>query len=348
MKKMITFCVALCATVAIYAQQQMATLNHNDSITAFYGSSALQQAHAAAVNGDVIVLSSGSFNAVNITKAVTILGAGMEYDSISSSEPTIISGNFTMTAPGNASQHLTLEGLQMISTIKYRTLSYPQFTKCMFNDLDDYCNINTQEVMSNATFASCIIKSLSCGGCGYKTTYIAGATFTNCAILNTDLNYSILSCNFMNCIIKMNNSNITKINTASSINAFTFSNSILFYNVTSNFNNNSASCYNCIGISCNSDSTINYFSNAGNGKYNFNNIYSVFKYFNGTYYDGVSFELQDSIAASILGIDNTEVGVYGGMVPYTPRVSPRFIRCNVAPHTTLDGKLSVDIEVVSE
>ena len=63
----------------------------------------------------------------------------------------------------------------------------------------------------------------------------------------------------------------------------------------------------------------------------------------------LSFELQDSIAANVLGNDGIQIGVYGGMVPFNPRVNtPRYVNCSVAPHTTLDGKLSVDIEVVSE
>lgn len=75
MKKSIILAIALVMSVATFAQQ-LATLNHNDSITVYYGMNALQQAHASAVNGDIITLSSGIFNSVNITKAVTIRGAG--------------------------------------------------------------------------------------------------------------------------------------------------------------------------------------------------------------------------------------------------------------------------------
>ena len=44
----------------------LATLNHQGKISTFYGNKALQQAHAAAVDGDVINLSSGTFQAENV------------------------------------------------------------------------------------------------------------------------------------------------------------------------------------------------------------------------------------------------------------------------------------------
>ena len=75
MKKSIILALSLVLSVATFAQQ-LATLNHNGTTTAYYGMNALQQAHSAAVNGDIITLSSGIFNSVDITKAVTIRGAG--------------------------------------------------------------------------------------------------------------------------------------------------------------------------------------------------------------------------------------------------------------------------------
>jgi hypothetical protein len=111
---------------------------------------------------------------------------------------------------------------------------------------------------------------------------------------------------------------------------------------------NPLACFNCVGIG-----NIDLFSNSNNGNQNFSNLSTVFKYFSGLQ-SGIlpietDFDLQDSIATNVLGNDGTQVGVYGGMVPFTPRVNtPRYVRCNVAPHTTPDGKLSVDVEVVSE
>ncbi len=54
------------------AQNQVAILQHNDTVTAFYGADAFLQANAAAADGDTITLSSGIFNGSNcyISKAI--------------------------------------------------------------------------------------------------------------------------------------------------------------------------------------------------------------------------------------------------------------------------------------
>lgn len=51
-------------------------------------------------------------------------------------------------------------------------------------------------------------------------------------------------------------------------------------------------------------------------------------------------------AKKYLGSDGTEVGIYGGNLPFdaTP-TNPQITKFNVASKTTADGKLSVDIEV---
>ena len=61
-------------------QNQVAVLQHNDSIFAFYGVNAFQQANNAATDGDTITLSSGDFNSCDLTKAITLHGAGMVSD----------------------------------------------------------------------------------------------------------------------------------------------------------------------------------------------------------------------------------------------------------------------------
>ena len=53
-------------------------------------------------------------------------------------------------------------------------------------------------------------------------------------------------------------------------------------------------------------------------------------------------------AKKYLGADGTEVGIYGGSLPYDPTpTNPQISKFNVAAKTTADGKLSVDIEVKS-
>ena len=62
-----------------------------------------------------------------------------------------------------------------------------------------------------------------------------------------------------------------------------------------------------------------------------------------------TYVLKSSVSDSIQGIDGTEVGIFGGFMPFDWRPSYDIIkRFNVANRTTADGKLSVDIEVISE
>ena len=56
--------------------------------------------------------------------------------------------------------------------------------------------------------------------------------------------------------------------------------------------------------------------------------------------------LTEEAKAEFIGQDDTELGIYGGNLPYDNHIlSPQITKCNVAAKTTADGKLSVDIEV---
>ena len=61
------------------------------------------------------------------------------------------------------------------------------------------------------------------------------------------------------------------------------------------------------------------------------------------------YTLKEEIAASFLGDDGTEVGLYGGLYPYNTKPNYMIVKkCNVASRATVDNKLSVEIEVISE
>lgn len=110
----------------------------------------------------------------------------------------------------------------------------------------------------------------------------------------------------------------------------------------------SSSCnaYNCIVLTfCN-----NYFENIPNTT---NKILTDYTAFFKTYtgdeldkLDSETFELTDEAKTKYLGTDGTEVGIYGGILPFDPTpTNPQITKCNVASKSTADGKLSVDIEV---
>ena len=138
MKKLFLSLIAtMIATVSFAQGSLLATLSHEGQISAYYGASALGQALEAADNGDVITLSSGQFNATNITKAVTLRGAGMSVstDSLNSHEATIIQGDYTINLSDTLQGRLTMEGLYFNGGVTYSgALNNAQFLKCRFSN----------------------------------------------------------------------------------------------------------------------------------------------------------------------------------------------------------------------
>ena len=142
MKKALFLLAALCIANMGFAQLSYATLNHNDTMQVFTGMDALQRAHAAAVGGDIIILSSGVFFSVNITKAVSIRGAGMFNDTTRGLVNTLISGSFDIDIADSVNQ-LSLTGLIFNSEIIIYKAYRPLFTKCRFQTVRSYRHSGT-------------------------------------------------------------------------------------------------------------------------------------------------------------------------------------------------------------
>ena len=119
----------------------------------------------------------------------------------------------------------------------------------------------------------------------------------------------------------------------------------IFYNTTTDKFVSSTSLYNTVVFSSVSnvlDNIVNNGTNIVTGVWS-----SVFKTYSGKQFEDVeTFELIDEAKTKYLGNDGTEVGIYGGNLPFDPTPSnPQITKCNVASKSTADGKLSVDIEV---
>lgn len=324
MKKLfLSLVAALMAATATYAQSSMlATLSHDGEITTFYGASALAQAHAAAVSGDVITLSSGTFSAINITKGVTIRGAGMAFDPQTQSEPTIITNDFAIEIPTTDTSRLTIEGIYHNANIYYRgTLTGAMFMKSRFKTI----SYNNNDRIVNLTMLHCKVANQ------IDLSTNSSAACINCVVCNP---YSVSSATsnfeFTNCIV-IGNGNSPK--------SSSFKN-CYFYNTFSNYLYSSDVAFNCVS---------NYTYMFDKVPANNNKIAStaaVFKSFNGTYSDQQTFELTDAAKETYKGIDGTEIGIYGGNMPFSAvTTNPQITKCNVAAKSTADGKLSVDIEV---
>lgn len=333
MKKLFLSLVAFIVTAtAMYAQNSLvATLSHGDDITMYYGTNALRDAVNAAESGDIINLSGGSFQAVDIAKAVTIRGAGIDEEL-----PTRINGDFTIEIPSTDSNRFSMEGIRCMSTVNMKgSFENPYFMKSRFN----YFYFNNTSVIKNALFVNCKITgnsfSLS-GTCSVQFINSYVSNFTNDSEANS-------SASFVNCIIRPQGGyEVYKLKSCQFINCILYNNSS--NNCASLPNTTIAS--NCIAINDNGRMN-NVFNNSQtNPNCGFATYSEMFKDFTGSYSDSQTFELTEEGKDRMVGTDGSEIGLYGGMMPFTSTPSyPQITKMNVASKTTADGKLSVEIEV---
>ena len=141
MKKILLTLVVLCCTGVARAQmseQVSAILQNGDEMTVFYGSTALNQAIAAAPeSGAVITLSSGTFNAPTINKRLTIYGCGWYTDAENDIYPTTINGTLTINLPDEvtAPHDVYVEGLYINGISVSSVVDGLSIVKCCYSDI---------------------------------------------------------------------------------------------------------------------------------------------------------------------------------------------------------------------
>lgn len=328
---MITLFVLLLSVVGTkntFAQNQVAILQHNDTLSAFYGPEALSAAHEASSDGDIITLSSGNFNGCTLSKAITIHGAGCVDDPESHLAPTRIPGILSISKPDGTSP-LTMEGIWM-GEIRYSCGSpYSQnvkFIKCNIDYLRPWSHYNS----NGFYFVNCIIKAFEFNGNGLL---IQNSVVRFSWYNQTDQNNMNIINNSVVCL----NNNVNIGNTRG-------------YNcILATGDNNGApnsTFYNCVEIQTGNTNIFEGQLNESNMQVN--SYDEVFETFAGTVEYNESYQLKSDFASSFLGNDGTEVGIHGGLLPYNTRPSYMYIRTtNVAGQTNEDDKLSVEIELIS-
>lgn len=354
MKKLFFSLIATFIATMSFAQSSLlATLSHDGEISTFYGATAFKEAMAKAENGDAITLSAGQYTAVNITKAITLRGAGMNMrnDSINSHDATIINGDFYIDITDSIAERLMIEGVYFASKLYYKgKINNALFMKCRFGTI-----VNNSGIVSNATFIHCrIAGSITLGE-------KSNASFINSIVFDPyNRNFSDSNYQFENCDIVFTYSSINgSLSTAGNVINSYYKNCVIMVNTIAGSSSNTSyvipsSCVavNCIGC-----------SNAGAPNISNNNIFHYMSAKNSTnvriekpssafitagfgYTDNEMFELTDEAKAKYLGTDGKQVGIYGGSLPYEEDpTTPQITKCNVAAKSTADGKLSVDIEV---
>ena len=346
MKKSIFLAIlGLASYVVASAQNQfVATLQHGENVSNFYGSDALKKAYNASETGDIITLSSGAFNSCNIEKGITVRGAGLNAEM-----KTEVNGNLSVYST-DESWTTTFEGLKLNNTVyvynkNVGTAGKVVFEKNYINRLEVSYNSGVTE--TNAPLVTVINNYVGFIYTRNYTKFTAyNSIFTNG---NTDRSeYS--NPTFYNCLFVSTNS--------SSSDFFRY----LDYSIPNNciFYNNSdydyytklpSSCVatNCLGIHPRS---YNAFDNLPAGASSNNSmetkITEIFETFTGEFTSFAELYKLTEKGKSYKGFDGTEVGVQGGLSPYTLHVQyPVISKFQADAKAGTDGKLNVSIEVTN-
>lgn len=312
--------VALFATMQVMAQTSSATLTHDGKLSSFTGENALSEALEEAADGDLITLSAGTFKGCTIRKAITLRGAGMEADELGR-QTTISSDLNIYFSTGGSTKSFSIEGVFMPSS------------KITCGDLGSFymnkCTIKQYTGKSPFSGAVGVINQTVITNCkiGFIESTKGAVNVYNSLVVDAEWASSY---RFDNCVVLLRRS----------VNYYgEFNNSILLtdYSYYGDYFYGTAD-------HCAANFTIKADRGSNNYETSADKLFSNYDS-NATWYTR-DLTLKDEAKAKYLGSDGTEVGIYGGNMPFSPFLDQPFIkRLKVAPRSSRDGKLSVDIEV---
>ena len=330
MKKiLLSMALVLLGLNAAMAQSSLiATLSHEGNVSLFYGYNAFVDAMAAADHGDVITLSSGEFASTTITKAVTIRGAAMSDDPIKGISKTELKGYVYIEIPNETNgQSLTMEYLccnqrienkSILQSPKFQHLKIPEF------EVEGY-----NKYMRNAIFIDIDASGLLSFYHGNTPSH-SSLTIINSIIKKIDYNFSACECNIINSVIMIPYSGVTY-----EVSYINFKNCI--FPKPERVLNGTNTCDHCLAIV--EDGNSNILENMAGTNWTVSSMSDIF-------YDLDYYRLTPTAAQTYLGTDGSQVGIWGGPMPWqTTAENPTITRCQVANRSTPDGKLSVEIDV---
>lgn len=322
------------------SQSVCATLNHEGTVTTFMGGNGLKEAHAAAADGDAIILSPGTFNAVDITKAITLRGAGapsltLPGDIIKPAAGTYITGNMTFNIASTEGK-LTIEGCDFTDHVSFRKAPATDVFKTRIATVGQLTND-----VASINFVHCLL-------------YVSASGINdNTSMLNTAAYYDYFNpaVNATNCVLIANLYNTFSYN-GSTPGGGKLLNCIFLIPTFSSYSIQplSANCVAYNSIACskadnNYPSYVNsFFRYCSNGT---NRTYVNLTMFNAEdKLPGYPFIMTEEAQQTYLGDDGTQVGIHGGALPIDPIPDNLLVtKCSIAPKTTASGKLAIEIQV---
>lgn len=304
-------------TFGVKAQStQLATLQHQEQVSVYYGPEALKKAIAVADNGDVITLSAGQFDGADINKELTIRGAGMGIEEAEGyTIPTIVNGNWIIY------QSTTLEGINFRHLIEIADGVSLELIKCNIGIRGGY-NVNYTVIQSVVSVPSTTdwkgewnaVNSIFVNFYGQGQTFRGNLTNCLCRYTKNVTNLAFLSYTTLtNCVVSLSNYFSKGLGIGSE-----------------------AAVYNTLICGRNGDS--NFCNEAKGNNVIRRDLDTVFK-------EEGYYELLDEFK-TMTTTDGKEPGIHGGSLGFSQVPNnPQITKFTVAPKTSVDGKLSVEIEV---
>lgn len=326
-KNLLVFLMLVVASVfGAKAQTALvATLNHGGKISAFYGSNAFVEAYEVAEDGDVITLSSGAFAAPDIKKSITVRGAGMFANMENKTEPTYFMNGVNFAGSPK------IEGV-CGKTLIAQHAENAIITKCKFD------RISTNNTGDNgATFIQCIASQVN-----FENTQ-PYMEFSNCLLGYVHHTFGTGVCNYKNCTIVYTTdysiSNITHSNLTNCI--------IIARNntTTGDYIPSSSRATNCLIANSKSSAP---FGSSEEQNWVVTDIKSIMPAFSTDNFSPENFKLTSAATSQYLGTDGTQIGMYGGSLPFDPEPStPHITNLSVSSKSTSSGTISVGLRVNS-
>lgn len=330
--RIISFIILLLFVVQVQAQKVVMLHKTNGQQKAFYGNQPLTDAYDAASNEDTIYLPGGAFVApVNISKRLTIYGAGHYPDSTQATGKTIIANPFFIGSDAD-SQHL--EGIEFKGNIAVGPdVNHVVFKRNSLQSIDySYSPVSSNNRFDgnvvngtiSATYAANLLISNNIFA-GQLSSTKNGDVVRNNIFLMINANYTLVACYYT---LFENNIFLSTLP-----NCLTYAGGD--YNTFSN---------NVFGI------TPDWSLNMVNNNYINVNVANLFVNQTGNLFDySHNYHLQNS--GTYVGVDATQCGIYGGSfiykegaVPVTPHIRQK----TVAGSTDVNGKLNVNINVAAQ
>ena len=343
MKKILLSLLLLLAGLTAQAQTTLvATLIDTEGNVegTFYGADALKDAHTSASHGYTIVLSPGQFNAgFTFNKLITIRGAGMTDVPEKSIHSTVLNGiptfSYSPSLPeySSTSYRLKLEGVCIRERINFANncgLKDAQFLKCCISDMS-YFSANIG--WTNVSFVDCYILG------HINIPNNSSVAFYNSVIKLISSKTQSSTVFMMNCVAKLNGGD----GWTPGIVQGQLCNSFLLNGMLDYYPPASVDCQNC--YSTNSDMFVNQTGQSNTALSV--GINTIFANFDGTNWTDTYdfYKLTTGAAGTLLGGDGKQMGIYGGLVPFSPLTSAPQVTKFEAPESTTNGILPVSIKV---